>query len=105
MLLSVDSINVYYGRIHAVRDISFEVAKGEVVTLIGANGAGKTTILQTISGILQPKSGTIKYEGVEIQNKPAYKILQSAGSSSRRAAHLYQSNCAREFRNGCLYPP
>jgi len=96
MLLSVDSINVYYGRIHAVRDISFEVEQGEVVTLIGANGAGKTTILQTISGILQPKSGTITYEGQEIQNKPAYKILQGGLAQVPEGRRIFTNLTVRE---------
>ena len=56
-LLKVDNINVYYGNIHAVKDISFEVDQGEIVTLIGANGAGKSTTLKTISGLLKPKTG------------------------------------------------
>ena len=55
-LLKVDNINVYYGNIHAVKDISFEVDQGEIVTLIGANGAGKSTTLKTISGLLKPKA-------------------------------------------------
>ena len=58
-LLKVDNINVYYGNIHAVKDISFEVDQGEIVTLIGANGAGKSTTLKTISGLLKPKTGDI----------------------------------------------
>ena len=60
-LLKVDNINVYYGNIHAVKDISFEVNQGEIVTLIGANGAGKSTTLKTISGLLKPKTGDILY--------------------------------------------
>ena len=59
-LLKVDNINVYYGNIHAVKDISFEVDQGEIVTLIGANGAGKSTTLKTISGLLKPKTGDIQ---------------------------------------------
>ena len=61
-LLKVDNINVYYGNIHAVKDISFEVDQGEIVTLIGANGAGKSTTLKTISGLLKPKTGDILYK-------------------------------------------
>lgn len=77
MLLNIDSINVYYGQIHAVKDISFYVNKGEIVTLIGANGAGKTTILQSISALLQPKSGSIEFNGQDITKMPAHKILQN----------------------------
>ena len=60
-LLKVDNINVYYGNIHAVKDISFEVHQGEIVTLIGANGAGKSTTLKTISGLLKPRTGDVLY--------------------------------------------
>ena len=58
-VLKVDNINVYYGNIHAIKDISFHVDEGEIVTLIGANGAGKSTNLKTISGLLHPKTGDI----------------------------------------------
>ena len=64
-LLKVDNINVYYGNIHAVKDISFEVDQGEIVTLIGANGAGKSTTLKTISGLLKPKTGKFLHMTVE----------------------------------------
>lgn len=69
MILSVKDLNVYYGMIHAVKDISFEVDKGEVIALIGANGAGKTTILQAISGLIPAKSGVIKLNDTIIQDK------------------------------------
>ena len=62
-LLKVDNINVFYGNIHAVKDVSFEVNEGEIVTLIGANGAGKSTTLKTISGLLHPKTGDVLYKG------------------------------------------
>ena len=61
MLLKVDNIHVYYGAIHAIKGISFEVNEGETVALIGANGAGKSTTLKTISGLMHPKSGTIQF--------------------------------------------
>ena len=57
MLLSVENLHVYYGAIHAVKDVSLHVQEGEIVTLIGANGAGKSTVLNTISGLLKPRSG------------------------------------------------
>ena len=66
-MLKVDNINVYYGNIHAVKDVSFEVHEGEIVTLIGANGAGKSTTLKTISGLLHPKTGDILYKGKSIK--------------------------------------
>ena len=74
-MLQVDHINVYYGAIHAVKDISFYVDEGEIVTLIGANGAGKSTTLQTISGLLRSRTGSIEFLGKPIQNVPASKLV------------------------------
>jgi branched-chain amino acid transport system ATP-binding protein len=73
-LLKVENINTYYGKIHALRGISVEVYEGEIVTLIGANGAGKSTTLKTISGQLAPKDGTITYNGEVISGKPTHLI-------------------------------
>ena len=73
-MLEVKDINVYYGLIHALRDVSFEVNEGETVALIGANGAGKTTTLHAVSGLLKPKSGSIHFCGKEITHTDAYKI-------------------------------
>ena len=74
-LLNVENINVYYGAIHAIKDVSFHVDEGEIVTLIGANGAGKTTTLQTISGLLRSKTGSITFEGHNISNVRADKLV------------------------------
>ena len=74
-LLNVEGINVYYGAIHAIKDISFHVNEGEIVTLMGANGAGKTTTLQTISGLLRSKTGSITFEGQNISNVRADKLV------------------------------
>ena len=74
-LLNVETINVYYGAIHAIKDISFEVNRGEIVTLIGANGAGKTTTLQTISGLLRSRTGSITFQGHNISNVRADKLV------------------------------
>ena len=74
-ILEVKDLNVSYGGIKAVKDISFNVPKGEVVTLIGANGAGKTTILHTVTGLIAPKSGKIEFEGKDITKMPAHKIV------------------------------
>ena len=74
-MLKVDNINVYYGSIHAIKDISFEVEPGEIVTLIGANGAGKSTTLQTVSGLLRSKTGSITFLGERIDNVPAHKLV------------------------------
>ncbi len=74
-MLEVKDLAVNYGVINAVKGVSFEINQGEIVSLIGANGAGKTTILKTISGLLKPASGTITYEGQPIQKQKAPKIV------------------------------
>lgn len=74
-MLKVNEIDVYYGAIHALKKMSLEVEQGTIVTLIGANGAGKTTTLKTISGILRPKSGSIKYKGSDITKVAPEKIV------------------------------
>lgn len=74
-VLKVDNINVYYGNIHAVHDISFHVDEGEIVTLIGANGAGKSTNLKTISGLLRSKTGDILFQDKSIKTMAAHKIV------------------------------
>jgi len=75
-MLVVDAVHTYYGQIHALRGISLTVGKGEIVTLIGANGAGKTTTLKTISGMLHPRTGTVRYEGDDISKVPAHKLVE-----------------------------
>ncbi len=75
MLLTVDNMNVYYGVIHAIKDVSFEVDEGEIVTLIGANGAGKSTTLKTISGLLRSKTGSIVFEGQDIGSAAPHKLV------------------------------
>ncbi|MCQ4866297.1 ABC transporter ATP-binding protein [Pseudoflavonifractor phocaeensis] len=74
-MLDVKDINVYYGAIHAVKDISFHVDEGEVVTLIGANGAGKSTILKTVSGLLRSRTGSVTFLESNIGGVPAHKII------------------------------
>ena len=74
-MLEVNNINVYYGSIHAVKDISFKVEKGEIISLIGANGAGKTTILQTVSGLLKSTTGSIVFNDQNLMHIPAHKIV------------------------------
>lgn len=76
MLLKVDNINVYYGAIHALKGISLEVNQGEIVTLIGANGAGKSTTLRTISGLLKPKDGSILFKEQAIAGKAAQEVVK-----------------------------
>lgn len=74
-MLEVNNINVFYGSIHAVKDISFKVEKGEIISLIGANGAGKTTILQTVSGLLKSTTGSIVFNDQNLMQIPAHKIV------------------------------
>lgn len=74
-MLKIEDLNVYYGVIHALKGISFEVNEGEVIALIGANGAGKTTILHTITGLLGAKSGHVLFEGKDLTKTPAHKIV------------------------------
>lgn len=76
MMLNVENIHVYYGQIHAIKDISFHVAEGETVALIGANGAGKSTILKTVSGLMTPKSGSISFMDQDIVKIPPHKLVK-----------------------------
>ena len=74
-LLSVNDLQVYYGSIHAIKGISFDVNEGEIVTLIGANGAGKSTTLNTIGGLLKPRSGSVEFEGASLLGTAPHKIV------------------------------
>lgn len=74
-MLEIKDLQVYYGMIQAIKGVSFEVNQGEVIALIGANGAGKTTILHTITGLLSPKAGSVYFEGKDITKIPAHKIV------------------------------
>ena len=75
-MLKIENINVFYGAIHALKGISVDVKEGEIVTLIGANGAGKSTILRTVSGLLRAKTGNIAFEGKPISSMPAEEIVK-----------------------------
>jgi len=74
-MLTLENVNVYYGGIHALRDVSLRVEAGEVVTLIGANGAGKSTTLRAVTGLLTPRSGRIRFEGEDITGLPAHHLV------------------------------
>ena len=75
-MLKIDDIHVYYGAIHAIKGVSFEVHEGEIVALIGANGAGKSTILKTVSGLMHPRSGSISFMDQNITHSEAHKLVQ-----------------------------
>lgn len=74
-MLKVENINVYYGKIHAIKDVSFQVNQGEIVSLIGANGAGKSTTLKTVSGLLRSKTGSITFLGEDISKTEPFKLV------------------------------
>lgn len=94
-MLEVKDLQVYYGLIQAIKGISFEVDQGEIIALIGANGAGKTTILHTITGLLQSKAGSIMFEGTDITKVPGHKIV------SMGMAHVPEGR--RVFANLSVY--
>ena len=102
-LLNVEGINVYYGAIHAIKDISFHVNEGEIVTLIGANGAGKTTTLQTISGLLRSKTGSITFEGQNISNVRADKLVARGLANQQIGEQLFMSVATVKTHLGRLY--
>ena len=88
-MLTVNDINVFYGAIHAIKGVSLDVNEGEIVTLIGANGAGKSTILRTISGLLKPKTGSIQFEGQEIAGMPAHEIVKTGISQVPEGRRIF----------------
>jgi len=95
-LLRVDDIHVYYGSIHAIKGISFEVNEGEIVTLIGANGAGKSTTLNTVSGLLKPRSGLITFEGRGIVGIGASRIVGLGMALCPEGRRVFQQMTVRE---------
>ena len=95
-LLKVDDIHVYYGSIHAIKGISFEVNEGEIVTLIGANGAGKSTTLNTIAGLLKPRTGSIEFEGKNITGMNASRIVSLGMALCPEGRRIFQAMTVRE---------
>jgi len=95
-MLEVTDLNVFYGAIHAVKDISLEVADGEIVTLIGSNGAGKSTTLRTISGLLRPKSGKIIYDGEDITGVAAHKLVGKGLVQVPEGRHVFSNMTVME---------
>jgi branched-chain amino acid transport system ATP-binding protein len=95
-ILQVDDIHTYYGAIHALKGISIDVREGEIVTLIGANGAGKSTMLRSINGLNHPRRGKIVFQGRDITNAPAHEIVKSGISQSPEGRKLFPRMTVRE---------
>ncbi|MBR1559759.1 MAG: ABC transporter ATP-binding protein [Clostridia bacterium] len=95
-LLKVDDIHVYYGSIHAIKGVSFEVNEGEIVTLIGANGAGKSTTLNTVSGLLKPRMGMITFRGESIVGMGASRIVAKGMALCPEGRRVFQQMTVRE---------
>lgn len=95
-MLRIENLSVHYGMIQAVHDVSFEVNQGEIVSLIGANGAGKTTILRTISGLIRPSKGTILFEGKPIQKEAPQKIVANGLSQVPEGRHVFPGLSVQE---------
>ena len=89
LLLELDNVHTYYGSIHALKGISLNVAEGEIVTLIGANGAGKSTTLRSINGLNHPRQGTIRFRGEDITTRPAHEIVKMGISQSPEGRHVF----------------
>lgn len=95
-LLTVDNLSVYYGSIHAVKGVSFQVEEGEIVTLIGANGAGKSTTLKTVAGLLKPRSGSIEFDGTSLVGVPAHKMVSKGIALCPEGRRIFQYLTVRE---------
>lgn len=95
-MLQVKDLSISYGAIQAVRHVDFEVKKGEIVTLIGANGAGKSTILKTISGIVKPQSGSIEYQNKSLVGKKAPQIVAAGVSQVPEGRHVFPAMTVME---------
>jgi len=95
-MLKVNNLNVLYGKLQALWDVSFHVEEGEIVALVGANAAGKSTLLNTISGLLRPASGTIEFLGKEINGLAAYQIVEAGISQIPEGRKLFASMSVRE---------
>ena len=96
IMLKIDNIHVYYGAIHALKGVSLEVKAGEIVTLIGANGAGKSTTLRTVSGLLAPKSGSISFLGENIAGMPAHEIVKHGISQVPEGRRIFAEMSVQE---------
>ncbi|MGC8783171.1 MAG: ABC transporter ATP-binding protein [Armatimonadota bacterium] len=95
-ILEVEMLNVRYGPIHALRDVSLYVEKGEIVTIVGANGAGKSTFLRTISGLIRPSSGTIIFDGEDITREPPHEIVRRGLCHAPEGRRIFANMTVRE---------
>ena len=95
-LLKIDNIHVYYGAIHAIKGISFEVNEHEIVTLIGSNGAGKSTTLNTIAGLLKPRSGSVTFDDWNLSNMPTSKVVSQGIALCPEGRRIFQQMTVRE---------
>ena len=95
-MLKVEGLNVYYGSIHAIKGVSFEVNQGEIVTMIGANGAGKSTTMNTVAGLLKPRSGSIVFEDKDITHMPASKVVSLGLALCPEGRRVFQQMSVRE---------
>ena len=95
-MLKISDLNVFYGSIHAVKGVSFEVNEGEIVTLIGANGAGKSTTLNTVAGLLRPRTGSITFEGESLVGVPAHKMVSKGIALCPEGRRIFQDMTVRE---------
>ena len=102
-LLEVENLNTYYGHVHALKGISLTVDEGEIVTLIGANGAGKSTTLRTISGLLRPREGRVVFQGQELNNVPAHEIVYRGISQAPEGRAVFTTLSTNENLNMGAY--
>ena len=104
-MLNIQGINVYYGNIHAIKDVSFHVHRGEIVTLIGANGAGKSTVLKTISGLQRTKTGEITFgRAGHPHDRAAQDRRHGAGARAGGAPRVFEHDRGGKPRDGRVYP-
>lgn len=95
-MLKVEDLHVYYGSIHAIKGVSFEVNEGEIVTLIGANGAGKSTTLNTLGGLMKPRAGSVLFEDTQIAGMPASRIVPHGIALCPEGRRIFQQMTVRE---------
>jgi branched-chain amino acid transport system ATP-binding protein len=102
-ILTVQDLHVYYGNVHALKGINLQVEEGEIVTLVGANGAGKSTTLRTISGLLRPQQGEIHFEGARLDSLPAHRIVDIGVSHAPEGRKVFTTLTVQENLNMGAY--